>query len=115
MLIISIFLVLLYFTIPNFLSEKGYSSAALHHTNTYCTSSTLQGSQILDLLHYTDMCALYRTKHLHTSVYGLQTLDPFTVMQTYTDLCLAHPLESWTPFDIEVNLALAFLTKPVTS
>ena len=23
-----------------------------------------------------------------------QTLDPFTVMHTYTDLCLAHPLET---------------------
>ena len=33
---------------------------------------------------------------------------------TYTDLCLAHPLETWTPFDIVVNSAYAFLTMPVT-
>ena len=32
----------------------------------------------------------------------------------YTDLCLAHPLESWAPFDIVVNSAHAFLTAPVT-
>ena len=44
----------------------------------------------------------------------LQTLDPFTYMYTYTDLCLAHPLESWTPFDIVVNSAHALLTMPVT-
>ena len=42
-----------------------------------------------------------------------QTLDPFTVMHTYTDLCLAHPLETWTPFDIAVNSAYALLTMPV--
>ena len=35
-------------------------------------------------------------------------------MHTYTDLCLAHPLESWTPFDIVVNSAYALLTMPVT-
>ena len=35
-------------------------------------------------------------------------------MHTYTDLCLAHPLESWTPFDIVVNSAYALLTIPVT-
>ena len=44
----------------------------------------------------------------------LQTLDPFTVMHTYTDLCLAYPLETWTPFDIVVNSAYALLTMPVT-
>ena len=35
-------------------------------------------------------------------------------MHTYTDLYLAHPLESWTPFDIVVNSAYALLTMPVT-
>ena len=35
-------------------------------------------------------------------------------MYTYTDLCLAHPLETWTPFDIVVNSAYALLTMPVT-
>ena len=44
----------------------------------------------------------------------LQTLDPFTDMYTNMDLCLAHPLESWTPFDIVVNSAYALLTMPVT-
>ena len=43
-----------------------------------------------------------------------QTLDPFTDMHTYTDLYLAHPLETWTPFDIVVNSAYALLTMPVT-
>ena len=43
-----------------------------------------------------------------------QTLDPFTVMHTYTDLCLAHSLETWTPFDIVVKSAYALLTMPVT-
>ena len=33
-------------------------------------------------------------------------------MHTYTDLYLAHPLETWTPFDIVVNSAYALLTKP---
>ena len=35
-------------------------------------------------------------------------------MYTYTDPCLAHPLESWTHFDIVVNSAYALLTMPVT-
>ena len=35
-------------------------------------------------------------------------------MYKYTDLCLAHPLESLTPFDIVVNSAYALLTMPVT-
>ena len=35
-------------------------------------------------------------------------------MHTYMDLCLAHPLETWTPFDIVVNSAYALLTMPVT-
>ena len=35
-------------------------------------------------------------------------------MHTYTDLCLAHPLESRTPFDIVVNSASALLSIPVT-
>ena len=35
-------------------------------------------------------------------------------MHTYTDLCLAHPLETWTPFDIVVNSAYALLPIPVT-
>ena len=35
-------------------------------------------------------------------------------MYTYTDLCLAHPLESYTPFAIVVNSAYALLTTPVT-
>ena len=35
-------------------------------------------------------------------------------MHTYTDLCLAHPLESWTTFDIVVNSAYALLTMPAT-
>ena len=60
---------------------------ALYHTSTYILTSTLQCSQ---------------------------TLDPFTVMHTYTDLCLAHPLETWTPFDIVVNSAYALLTMPIT-
>ena len=42
-------------------------SVALYRTNTYCTFSTLQSSQ---------------------------TLDPLTDMYMYTDLCLAHPLDS---------------------
>ena len=35
-------------------------------------------------------------------------------MHTYKGMCLAHPLESWTPFDIVVNSAYALLTMPVT-
>ena len=35
-------------------------------------------------------------------------------MHTYTDLYLAHPLETWTPFGIVVNSAYALLTMPVT-
>ena len=42
-----------------------------------------------------------------------QTLDPFTVTHTSTDLYLAHPLETWTPFDIVVNSAYALLIMPV--
>ena len=37
-----------------------------------------------------------------------------TGVYTYTDLCLAHPLESRTPFDIVVNSASALLSIPVT-
>ena len=35
-------------------------------------------------------------------------------MHTYTDLCLAHPLATWTLFDIVVNSAYALLTMPIT-
>ena len=35
-------------------------------------------------------------------------------MHTYTDLYLAHPVGTWTPFDIVVNSAYALLTMPVT-
>ena len=35
-------------------------------------------------------------------------------MHTYTDLCLAHPLETWTPFDIVVISAYALLIMHVT-
>ena len=35
-------------------------------------------------------------------------------MHTYTDLYLAHPLETWTPFDIVLNSAYALLTMTVT-
>ena len=35
-------------------------------------------------------------------------------MHTYTNLYLAHPLETWTPFDIVVNSAYALLTMTVT-
>ena len=44
----------------------------------------------------------------------VQDTDPFTVMHTYTDLYLAHPLETRTPFDIVVKSAYALLTMPVT-
>ena len=36
-------------------------------------------------------------------------------MHTYTDLYLAHPLETWTPFDIVVNSAYALLTYKPTN
>ena len=36
------------------------------------------------------------------------------VRMTYTDLCLAHPLESVTPFDVVVNSIYTLLTMPVT-
>ena len=45
----------------------GNAFVALYQTNTYFMSSTFQ---------------------------GLQILDPFTDMYTYTDLCLAHLLDS---------------------
>ena len=35
-------------------------------------------------------------------------------MHTYTNLYLAHPLETWAPFDIVVNSAYALLTMTVT-
>ena len=35
-------------------------------------------------------------------------------MHTYTNLYLAHPLETWTPFDIVVNSVYALLTMSVT-
>ena len=35
-------------------------------------------------------------------------------MHAYTDLYLAHPLETRTPFEIVVNSAYALLTMPVT-
>ena len=61
--------------------------------------------------------ALYHTSTYiltHKARAFLQTLDPFTVMHTYTDLCLAHPLEPRAPFDIVLNSAYALLTIPVT-
>ena len=42
-------------------------------------------------------CSLIPYWHVHTYVLstlqGLQTLDPFTDMYTYTGMCLAHPLD----------------------
>ena len=62
--------------------------------------------------------ALY---HTSTSIlthgeYVTMLTDPrsFYGYARYTDLYLAHPLETWTPFDIVVNSAYALLTMPVT-
>ena len=80
-----------------------FSAAQLYERNTYCTVISWP---------YTTLARTYlRTA---STLECSQTLDPFTVMHTYTDLCLAHPLETWTPFDIVVNSAYALLTMPVT-
>ena len=40
-------------------------------------------------------CSLLARTYLRTAstLQGLQTLDPFTDMYTYTGMCLAHPLD----------------------
>ena len=65
----------------------------------------------------------YHVSDMKPFVFDSAIVDPLDIarrdqmeffMHTYTDLCLAHPLETWAPFDIVVNSAYALLTMPVT-
>ena len=62
-------------------------------------------------------CALYTIYCTRTDMKKVEFFFNFTSrMFTYTSfyVCLAHPLESWIPFDIEVDSAYTLLTMPVT-
>ena len=104
--------------ISNFIDVRYLFVVLLHECVSICKRLHLD---VWVIFHTTDFlpvstagCALYTIYCTRTDMKKVEFFFNFTPrMFTYTSFYL-YPLESWTPFDIEVDSAYTLLTMPVT-